>query len=107
MKDVFDRDQRFAEIYYGLGKDISDEDERAEAVKKLIKQFEALSKKFLTNISSTQSTLKNIITTFVLTYGAAPEVTEYLEDLPVNEFRQSVASFYRNAVQTYSVEEVE
>lgn len=109
MKDVFDRDQRFAEIYYGLGKDISDEDEREKAVKALIKQFETLSKRFRTgtDINSVERALKNTIVTFVLTYGAAPEVTEYLEDLPANEFRQSVASSYHAAVRAYAVEEVE
>jgi len=109
MKDVFDRDQRFVEIYYGLGKDVSDEDVRERAVKALIKQFETLSKRFRTgtDINSVERALKNTIVTFVLTYGAAPEVTEYLEDLPANEFRQSVASSYHAAVRAYAVEEVE
>ena len=109
MKDVFDRDQRFAEIYYELGKDVSDEDVRERAVKALIKQFETLSKRFRTgtDINSVERALKNTIVTFVLTYGAAPEVTEYLEDLPANEFRQSVASSYHAAVRAYAVEEVE
>jgi hypothetical protein len=117
MKEVFDRDPRFAQIYYSLGQDVSEEDLSKEATSALIKQIDMAGKR-LQKLSEQEfirrgedlpgwQAVKQSIYNFVITYGASPDIKKHIEDYLPGPYQRLMESTYKHAVESYSVEEVE